>query len=487
MPATPALGASGLGAADWLEVRADCADAFEPWAVERFGVPAIYALRSRAEGGRHDGDAASRVERLAAAAERFALVELEAERDLIPELLDLIPPERRLIAWHGPAENADALARRFDRYRHVPAAYYKLVPHAAAAADALAPLLFAHRANRGDVIAHASGPAGSWTRVLAPRYGAPVIYGNVGEHPDEDGLDIDALVADYGLPALPDVREIFGIVGTAVARSLSPRLHNAAYRAAGRPALYFSFHAESLEDFMSAMDCGEGLGELGLRFGGATVAAPHKEAALQLACHASPVARACRSANNIARGADGWHAGTTDPAGVLIPLLRRGVDPASRRALVVGCGGAGRAVAAALVAAGADVLLMNRGEQRARFASDLIGVPYVPLADVDLERFDIVVNATPVGRREGEQPFGLRGARTAAVVIDLVYGTAPTSLVSAARSLGATAVDGCEVLRAQVYEQYRMLTGTAMPSHVMNEILGREPDLGVPLQAMFAA
>jgi 3-dehydroquinate dehydratase/shikimate dehydrogenase len=184
--------------------------------------------------------------------------------------------------------------------------------------DAFAPLLFARRANGSDIIAYASGAAGSWTRILAPRYGAPVAYGNVGPHPDEHGVSLDALVTDYGFPALTDVCEVYGIVGTAVSRSLSPRLHNAAHRASGRSALYLCFHAESLERFMTAMD-GDGLAELGLRFGGATVSAPHKEAAMAFAHHAAPATRVCRSANNLRHRDDGWHASTTDPEGVLRP------------------------------------------------------------------------------------------------------------------------------------------------------------------------
>lgn len=478
--------ASELEAAEWLEFRADALGVPEAWTPRRFDERTIYALRSRPEGGRFDGDPAHRVARLASAAERFALVELEAERDLVPELLGRIPPSRRLIAWHGPAEDAAALANRLDGYRRVSAAFYKLVPEATDTATALAPLLAARRSRRADVIAYASGAAGTWTRVLAPRYGAPLVYGSVGEPPDAHELSLHSLVLDYGFPQLPEARELYGIVGAAVSRSLSPRLHNAAYRATGRPALFVSFHASSLQRFMATMAEERMLTELGLWFGGVTVASPHKEAAMALAHQATAAVRAGQSANNMRRGADGWHAGTTDPDGVLMPLARRGIDVAARRALVVGCGGAGRAVAAALVSAGARVVLMNRGEPRARFAAQLVGVPHLALADVDLDGFDIVVNATPVGCRSGEQPFRLRGAGAAAVVIDLAYGETPTSLVTAARASGAVTVDGLEVLRAQVQEQYRLLTGTAMPAHVIDEALGRAPSLPAFSSALHA-
>src|SRR6185295_13442370 len=99
-----------------------------------------------------------------------------------------------------------------------------------------------------------------------------------------------------------------------------------------------------------------------------------------------------------------------------------------KRAAVIGCGGAGRAIAAALVQSGAGVTLINRGAERGQHASELLGLPYLPLLDFNADGYDIVVNATPVGRDSDDVPFDLESLNDDVVVIDLVYGARPTPL-----------------------------------------------------------
>jgi 3-dehydroquinate dehydratase/shikimate dehydrogenase len=127
---------------------------------------------------------------------------------------------------------------------------------------------------------------------------------------------------------------------------------------------------------------------------------------------------------------------------------------------VIGCGGAGRAIAAALVKSGAGVTLINRGAERGAHAAALLGLPYIPLRDFDAEGYDIVVNATPVGRDTDEVPFELDQLSDDAIVIDLVYGSRPTPLV---RARHQRAIDGRDVLVTQVSHQFRLMTGKEMP------------------------
>jgi 3-dehydroquinate dehydratase / shikimate dehydrogenase len=243
--------AAELGAAAWLEVRADLAPdlAADPAALRRRfpGKPLLYTLRSRAEGGGFEATAERRRRRLADAAPGFDLVDLEAERDLAPDLLAAVPPEKRIVSWHGAVSDAAGLATRFARMATVPARLYKLVPAAAQSGEELAPLVFLHGLRRGDVAAFASGAIGAWTRLVAPRLGAPVVYGAVGATAGAPGqIPLARLVEDYGLPELAPLAPIaalYGIVGNPVSHSLSPRLHNGAYRALGLAALYLPFHA----------------------------------------------------------------------------------------------------------------------------------------------------------------------------------------------------------------------------------------------------
>jgi 3-dehydroquinate dehydratase/shikimate dehydrogenase len=330
---------------------------------------------------------------------------------------------------------------------------------------------------RRDVAAFASGPIGLWTRVVAPRLGAPVVYGAAGgpgAPPAAPGQpSLARLRADYGLPELPPVSMLCGVAGNPVAQSLSPRLHNAAYRALGIPALYVAFHAPSFGEFWLEVVESGALETLGLPLSGLSITAPHKEAALAVAGAESPLATRIGAANTLVRKDGVWEAEATDPDGVLLPLRERGIELAGRTAAVLGCGGAGRSAAIGLAAAGARVTLFNRGIERGLKAAAELGLPFRPLSELDTAHFELLVHATPRGRGAGDQPpLDVDRVRPGAVVVDMTYGEAPTPLLLAVAARGALAIDGREVLLAQALAQFRLMTGREMPREVARQALG---------------
>ena len=115
--------------------------------------------------------------------------------------------------------------------------------------------------------------------------------------------------------------------------------------------------------------------------------------------------------------------------------------------------------------------LINRGAERGEHAAALLGLPYIPLRDFNAEGYDIVVNATPVGRDTDEAPFEVEQLNHSAVVIDLVYGSRPTPLVDTTRARQQLAIDGRDVLVTQVSQQFRLMTGKDMPVDLAREIL----------------
>ncbi|HYU34376.1 MAG TPA: type I 3-dehydroquinate dehydratase [Thermoanaerobaculia bacterium] len=454
----------------WLEVRADRLGDLDPdWLRSLFPGALLYSLRSRAEGGSFAGTGAERRAQLLAASRRWDLIELETG-DLVPEILDQVPEGRRVLSWHGPSADVRELRARLEQLSTVAARLVRLVPEAREPADALIPLRLLREAGRSDLTAWASGPAGGWSRLLAPRLGAPIVFAAAGEEAGE--LSVARLVADYGLPQLPPVDELYGIVGRTAATSLSPRLHNAAYRTLELPALYLSFPTERFDAFWCELGNGA-LADLGWPLRGLTVTSPHKEAALAAVAEASPLARQAGGANTLLRKTASWQADTADAHGVLSALQARGVDVAGRRVAVVGCGGAGRAAAAGLQSAGAEVTLVNRGTERGRYASQLLGLPFVPLARFSARDFPLVVHATPL---QHEPPFPLEELDPGAVVVELVYGAAPTPLVTAAMARGSLAIDGREVLLVEAQRQFQMMTGRRMPHDLMRLVRPDGPD-----------
>lgn len=463
------------GRADWLEVRADRVGDLEAgWLRERFPGRLVYTLRSRAEGGEFDGSRERRRARLAAASAGYDLVDLEGERDLGEELIEGLAPERRLISWHGPSADLAALRARFEFLARTPAAWYKLVPAALHSGEELAPLALLAELDRRDVTAFAGGEIGFWTRLVAPRLGAPLVYAAAGETPAAPGQpSLERLRGDYGLPELAAADRLFGVVGRPALRSLSPRLHNAAYRALGVPALYVPFDVEHFGDFWLEVVETETLRRIGLPLGGLSVTTPHKEVAFAVAGATSPLAQRLQAANTLTPRGGVWEGESTDAEGVVAALGARGVDPRGWRAAVLGCGGAGRAAALGLTLAGAEVALVNRGAERGLAAAKSLGLPFVPLAEFDVSRFDLFVHATPLGRAAADElPLPVARLPAGAAVVDLVYGEAPTRLVAEAARRGLTAIDGREVLLRQAVPQFRAMTGRELPLELGARVLG---------------
>jgi len=471
------LTASSLEGVEWLEVRGDLVGDLDPAGLRVFPGKLLYTLRSRAEGGNFEGSPERRKRRLIEAAARYDLVDLEAARDLSPEVLAAVPAERRVLSWHGPAADLDALKATFERMASTPALLYKLVPTAAQSGEELPALQFLQGLGRRDVIAFATGATGAWTRFVAPRLGAPVIYGALGEVAGAPGqLSIERLRTDYGLPELPPVEALFGIVGHPVAQSLSPRIHNSAYRALGIPALYLAFDTDSFGDFWLEVVESGFLETLGFPLRGLSVTTPFKEAALAVAGAESPLAGLIGAANTLVCNQGVWEAEATDPDGVVLPLRDRNILLDGLEAAVVGAGGAGRSAAEGLKKAGAQVTIFNRDPERGRAAGDRLKIPFLPLAELDPGQFGLLVNATSLGRGASDPlAFDVDRLKPGATVVDLVYLLdRPTRLLDLAAAGGAVAIDGREVLIDQARGQFRLMTGQDLPLELARRATGLE-------------
>jgi len=267
---------------------------------------------------------------------------------------------------------------------------------------------------------------------------------------------------------------ICGVLGWPVRHSRSPAMHEAGYRALGLDDWRYQLLPVPPELFDETVRALPGAG-----FIGANVTIPHKEAALALADDATDAARAIGAANTLTFAADGRiHADNTDAPGLLDALP---FDPAGARTVVLGAGGSARAVVWALVQAGADVLVWNRRPERAeRLCADVGG----RATQDPPPAADLLVNTTSVGLH-GEDPFkalplGVDAMDGYPCLVDLVYGTGPTALTSAAQAAGATVVDGLEILVRQGARSFERWTGRPAPLDVLRAAARGEPAAAEP-------
>lgn len=263
-----------------------------------------------------------------------------------------------------------------------------------------------------------------------------------------------------------------GVLGWPVRHSRSPAMHEAGYAALGLDGWSYQLLPVPPELFGETVRALPGAG-----FIGANVTIPHKEAAAALADEATDAVRAIGAANTLTFLPDGRiHADNTDAPGLIDALP---FDPSGATAVVLGAGGSARAVVWALARAGAEVLVWNRTRERAERLCAEIGARAVDEPPPD--GAELLVNTTSVGLQSGQDPFkelplsadALRGYPC---VVDLVYGSAETALVSAARAAGATVVDGLEILVRQGARSFERWTGRAAPLDVLRAAARGEPE-----------
>lgn len=259
-----------------------------------------------------------------------------------------------------------------------------------------------------------------------------------------------------------------GILGWPVGHSLSPAIHGAAFRAVGLDWAYLRFEVEP-----AALPAAvAGLRALGAV--GANVTMPHKETVVELLDDVSGDARSIGAVNTIQRVGDRLIGHNTDIDGFARMVTEdAGLDLSGTRCIVLGAGGAARAVVRGLerLHAGRVTVAARRVEQAQAVVSVAIGLETNALgweeATTSLGGFDVIVNATPQGMR-GESFIPHEALSPSHVVLDLVYDPPSTPLIEAARAAGARAWSGMGMLVHQAAASFRIWTGSEPPVEVMS-------------------
>jgi len=278
-------------------------------------------------------------------------------------------------------------------------------------------------------------------------------------------------------PRLSAATTVVGVIGDPVDHSLSPLLHNTAFAELGLDWVSVAFPAAAGR----TADALDGARSLGIR--GLSVTMPHKAEAARHLTRLSPLAARLEAVNCVIEEEGQWRGENTDGPGLLAALRRRDrFDPAGCRCLVVGAGGAARAVLAALADAGAaEIVVVNRNAGRAASALSLVSAVGRVGTPEDAPSCDLVVNATPVGMAgvgqatgsgPGNWPIDPSLLHAGQVVVDLVYHPAETPWMLAARAVGVTVSNGLGMLVHQAALQLESWTGLDAPVEAMWRAVG---------------
>lgn len=475
--------------ADVIELRLDCLQAAElaeglrilPTLLRTRPSPLIFTLRPAEQGGHRALDSAERYS-------FWSLFELFSESDLIDIELDLAyslikrepqngfsPGWNRVICSHHDFTGVPVdLEHIYEQMAGTPARILKIAVQANEITDCLAifHLLERARRERREIIAVAMGEAGLMTRILAPSRGAFLTYGSLNAEQATAPGQVSAVeLRDlYRIHAINEQTEITGLIGSPVAHSVSPHMHNAAFTACGMNAVYIPFEVSDVSGFVRRMVHPRSR-EIDWKLRGLSVTAPHKTAIMEHLDWIEPSAREIGAVNTVVIEGDALHGYNTDAAAALAPLQGL-IELKDARVAIIGAGGVTRAVLWSLQQAGAHATVFARNIERAEHTAQKFGARYAPLDNAHFREFDLVINATPLGthgKSEHETPVSANQLQGAHVAYDLVYNPSQTRFMREAQEAGCETIGGLAMLVAQAGEQFRLWTGQETPLEAMRK------------------
>jgi shikimate dehydrogenase len=280
------------------------------------------------------------------------------------------------------------------------------------------------------------------------------------------------------MPTITGKTKLLGVIGDPIGHSLSPVMHNAAIAEMGWDYVYVPF---PVKDLATALAGFSAIGVVGFN-----ITLPHKQAIMPLLTEITDLAQAVGAVNTVWQTDAGWHGTNTDVAGFIAPLQALGRDWSQTTAICLGNGGAARAVVAGCAQLGCrEIQVIGRkAENLAAFqaswqgsplAGNLTVHPWTSLGQL-LPAAGLVVNATPIGMSPQPKISPLSSTEAAAIAphaiaYDLIYGAVPSRFCADAQALGATALDGFEMLVQQGAAALAIWTGEAVPVGTMRRAL----------------
>jgi shikimate dehydrogenase len=268
---------------------------------------------------------------------------------------------------------------------------------------------------------------------------------------------------------------VYGVIGDPIEHTLSPTLQNAAFTALGLDCIFLAFPVKTGQ-VKEALDGVRALGICGLN-----VTMPHKNAVIEYLDEIQEAAKFLKAVNTVQNKNGKLQGYNTDGVGAVNALKENGTDPRGKRVLLLGAGGAARAIAFALTKEASELVILNRTEvQASGLASSLIEVTEKKISsgilspeslEVCLQETDILINATSIGMKPNHKisPVPANLLKPNLSVMDIVYNPVETQLAKDAKAAGANVVSGVEMLIYQGAAAFEIWTGQNAPVDVMRK------------------
>ncbi len=429
--------------------------------------PVVATCRPDWEGGGFKGTENQRLAILSEAAEQGAAyidLELKLGRRRVQTFAQSHRTAKIILSRHYFTEERIDPRREYQAMRSIGASVFKLAYRADDACDISTAMKFLQLAkkDRQEAVAIAMGEAGEASRVLYRVFGGWATFAAPeGGTPAAEGQIAARLLHDlYRADQLGRSTKIFGVIGNPIEYSKGIYLHNPLFHRARKNAVYCRFKVDKLKRFMA---------EVFPALAGISVTLPHKIAIMEFVDRVEESAKVIGAVNTVVRERGTLVAENTDAAGALDAIEKR-MKVRGRTFLVLGAGGAARAIIVEAIRRGAKVFVANRTFERAVELARITGCTPVDPAGIDT--VDIVANATSVGMAPmiDKTPLA-EGRMKMKLAFDSVYQPADTRFLREARAQGAITVSGVEMYINQAAAQSRRYTGTLPNRKLMRRLL----------------
>ena len=319
------------------------------------------------------------------------------------------------------------------------------------------------------------GELGLWTRVLAGYFNAPFTFargeGAPGTAPGQPTWrELDEM---YRFRDITSEWKIYGVIGNPIAHSLSPLMHNAAFSELGLPCVYIPFKVDS--------DPRHFVDECQYILDGVSVTIPHKETISRASDFIDVSAQVIGAVNTLKRDVTNFFgdepypwSGTNTDAPAAADCLETALGTLKdKHVLILGAGGAARAVAVGVKERGARVSVLNRTRERAEALAKELGATVVSADELGALKIDAIVNTTPIGMYPNvdASPLEENQIPKGGLVFDTVYNPLRTRLLELAEKRGCKTVEGLEMFIGQGVRQFELWTGKTAPRELMRRVV----------------
>jgi 3-dehydroquinate dehydratase/shikimate dehydrogenase len=456
---------------DYLPNPAAILPKLKTFLYERGEITAIATCRRASTGGKFKGTIPAELEILEKAAQAGChLIDLElqtAEHTKPAQMKKLRSHGAALIISYHDFESTKDLDAIFDRILPFQPEFVKIVATAKTLADNVTMMRFLdRRRDEANLIGISMGEQGIISRVLGLRAGSVFTFAaaHAGEETGPGQIEARTLRETWRIDHIDASTKVYGVAGNPVRHSLSPLMHNIAFRRETVNGIFLPLQTTRLNDLLTLTR------DVPLQ--GLAITMPFKTEIIKHLAKTDALSEKIGACNTVVRSQDGKLYGfNTDVAAVVRPLERR-LPLRGAKVLVLGAGGAGRAAVFGLVEKGAEVFIWNRTADTAKKLARQAKAKVIRREQIAKTNFDVIINTTPVGMK-GVKPASLLEPKelNTRLVFDLVYNPIDTPLIRMAREKNLPVITGVEMFVHQGARQFEIWTGKPAPEEEMLRVV----------------